>query len=141
MAGAAAAGRRVSGPVMGATARGARVVAVPVPPSHRDCAGRAPDAAPGSAGKAGEEVAGDEVLAGAVHVVPGTARTAGAGPVEDEMLAALPRRVLLFSFKTRVVCRCEAGVGFAVGDAATADAQPLVEVVAPCMPPRPGSDG
>ena len=108
LAGAAAAGRLESGPVTGVTVRGAWCVAVPGPPTQSDCAVREPEPgpdpdAPGKAGKAGDEDAGEDVLAGAVHVVPGTERTAAVGPA-DGMLPALPRRVLFFNFSTRVVC-------------------------------------
>jgi len=97
-------GRLDSGPVMGVIVRGGWFVAVPDPPIHKDWDDLALDEAPGRAGNAGDEVAGDDVRAEEVHVAPGTARTAGAVPEADGKPAALPRRVLFFSFNTRVVC-------------------------------------
>lgn len=65
----------------------------------------------------------------------------GVQVVDDPALLALPRRVLFFSRRTRVECFCDGAAAGAVGDAAAAAAHPLDEVVAPCMPPRPGSEG
>lgn len=108
--------------------------------------------APGSAGNAAEACgrgvreAGRE---GAVHVAPGTVRPAG--PVELGLLMVAeddepPRRVLCLSRSTRVEDEDvveEGALGNVVveGDADAAAAHPLVDVVAPCIPPSVGSEG
>lgn len=115
----------------------------PVLPTQLGCAVRCPAEVLGSAGNAAEtgaEGATARLKAGAWALEP---------PAEEGTLgprpAALPRRVLFFSRKTRVECFCWAAAlaGFCavVGLAAAAFAQPLDEVVAPCMPPRPGREG
>lgn len=113
----------------------------------------------GSAGNAADGVVVVVVLGGLLDDVdadplpvtqfaPGTddellAPTEG---VEDAMLDILPRLVLFLSLRTLVVC-LEFWAWFCappdiwVGLATAALAHPLLEVVAPCMPPRPGRDG
>ena len=93
-----------------------------------------PEGRDGSAGKAPVAVRGGggrELLAGAVQEL--AALDEGAGP--------LGCRVALFNFSTLVECFCDAAAPGVAGDAVAADAHPLFAVVAPCMPPSPGSEG
>lgn len=100
----------------------------------------------GRAGKATEEDIPGLLLDadGLAHwMLLGPAAT-GAGV---EPGTALPLRVVLFfSFNTRVVCFSRAAApapepGCNVGPALAAFAQPELDVVAPCIPPKPGSEG
>lgn len=64
----------------------------------------------------------------------------GPGPALEVELA-LWRRVLLLRRNTRLACFWLAAAAGALTDGAAAFAQPLEDVVAPSMPPRPGRDG
>ncbi len=90
-----------------------------MPPIHEGCGGLDAVAALGSAGNIAD--GGAAVREAAIHVAPGTGRAAGT-EVGVGMSAALPRRVLLLSFKTLVVCFCAAAV---VGCVAATRPRPL----------------
>lgn len=49
--------------------------------------------------------------------------------------------VELFSFRTRVVCRCDGAAVPAAAELDAAAAHPLLEVVAPCIPESAGNVG
>lgn len=95
------------------------------PPARDGSAGNAPVAVRAGGGGA------RELVAGAVHELAAL----------DEGTETLGFRVAFFSFRTLVECFCAPAAPGAEGDAVAADAHPLLAVVAPCMPPSPGSEG
>lgn len=127
-------------PEPGSSAEGRGVEPPPlVPPIQDGWEGREEPDAPGKAGNAEDDDGAGRLGAQSDELA------ALLAPI-DMTLPELCLRVLFLSFSTRVVClACAAAVFPAfctvVGLAAAAAAQPLDDVVAPCMPPSPGSEG